>query len=231
MKELPAWISGKGPRRPGSRHVPGYGRPVSAGGARGILGRGRAARRRPRAELWDGDRDQERAGRGDRGQRPDADERARHICMRGRGRGAILNPSRPARRDCRGRQHPRERAAHGLFPYSAAIYLAHDLAFCGSGGEGSASLALPAAGRGPTGRCRTAIPGFKDLCRPGIGRDHRMCAAGPTGGSSPDTSRFSCSGISPCMTSRSLSRSTRQQMAINGLAKYASELFRRHNPP
>ena len=54
-------------------------------------------------------------------------------------------------------------AAHGLLPRSRRpSILAHELAFCGSGGEGGASLALPGRpGRGPTGRCRTAIPGLQ----------------------------------------------------------------------
>ncbi len=42
-----------------------------------------------------------------------------HLRMRGRGRGTVLNPGRPARGDRRGRQHPRARTAHGLFPYPA----------------------------------------------------------------------------------------------------------------
>ena len=41
-----------------------------------------------------------------------------------------------------------------------AIFLAHELAFCGTGGEGGASLALPGPGRGPTGRSRTGDTGL-----------------------------------------------------------------------
>ncbi len=86
-----------------------------------------------------------------------------------------------------------------------AIYLAHDLAFCGAGGEGSASLALPGPGQGHTGRCRTAIPGLRSFSQIRHPVRSPACALrGRRAASLPGTSRFSCKGTSPCTISRSL---------------------------
>lgn len=65
-----------------------------------------------------------------------------------------------------------------------ALYLAHDLAFCGSGGEGSASLAIPGpAGPGTFWSVPYGDTGVAKLfADPGSGEISGMCAAGPAGG-------------------------------------------------
>jgi dihydrolipoamide dehydrogenase len=65
-----------------------------------------------------------------------------------------------------------------------AIYLAHDLAFCGTGGEGSASLALPGpAGPGTYWSVQYGDTGLaKIFADPASGEITGICAAGPAGG-------------------------------------------------
>ena len=113
-----------------------------------------------------------------------------------------------------------------------AIFLAHELAFCGRGAGGARPSPFPGGpGRGPTGRCRTAIPGLQ---RSSLTRyPARLPACAPRGraGSSPGTSRFSCSGISPCTTSRSLSKSTRQQTGSTASRSMPPNCSGNYNPP
>jgi dihydrolipoamide dehydrogenase len=114
-----------------------------------------------------------------------------------------------------------------------AIYLAHDLAFCGTGGEGSASLALPGpAGPGTYWSVPYGDTGLaKIFADPASGEITGMCAAGPTGGV--------VAGYLAFLMQRHISVHDFEEFievhpstdGVNGLAKYASELFRRHNPP
>jgi dihydrolipoamide dehydrogenase len=114
-----------------------------------------------------------------------------------------------------------------------AIYLAHDLAFCGTGGEGSASLALPGpAGPGTYWSVPYGDTGLaKIFADPASGEITGMCAAGPTGGV--------VAGYLAFLMQRHISVHDFEEFievhpstdGVNSLAKYASELFRRHNPP
>ena len=114
-----------------------------------------------------------------------------------------------------------------------AIFLAHELAFCGSGGKGSASLALPGlAGPGTYWSVPYGDTGLaKILADPVSGEITGMCAAGPAGGD--------IAGYLAFLMQRHISVHDFEEFievhpstdGVNGLAKYASELFRKHNPP
>jgi dihydrolipoamide dehydrogenase len=114
-----------------------------------------------------------------------------------------------------------------------AIYLAHDLAFCGTGGEESASLALPGpAGPGTYWSVPYGDTGLaKIFADPASGEITGMCAAGPAGGV--------IAGYLGFLMQRHISVHDFEEFievhpstdGVNGLAKYASELFRRYNPP
>jgi dihydrolipoamide dehydrogenase len=114
-----------------------------------------------------------------------------------------------------------------------AIFLAHELAFCGTGGEGGASLALPGpAGPGTYWSVPYGDTGLaKIFADPVSGEITGMCAAGPAGGD--------IAGYLAFLMQRHISVHDFEEFievhpstdGVNGLAKYASELFRKHNPP
>jgi dihydrolipoamide dehydrogenase len=114
-----------------------------------------------------------------------------------------------------------------------AIFLAHELAFCGSGKEGSASLALPGpAGPGTYWSVFSGDTGLaKIFANPASGEIAGICAAGPAGGT--------IAGYLAFLMQRKISVHDFEEFievhpstdGIYGLAKYASELFRKHNPP
>jgi dihydrolipoamide dehydrogenase len=114
-----------------------------------------------------------------------------------------------------------------------AIYLAHELAFCGGGGEGIASLALPGpAGPGTYWSVAYGDTGLaKIFADPATGGIAGICAAGPAGGT--------IAGYLAFLMQRRVSVHDFEEFievhpstdGIYGLAKYSSELFRKHNPP
>jgi dihydrolipoamide dehydrogenase len=114
-----------------------------------------------------------------------------------------------------------------------AIYLAHELAFCGRGDAKSASLTLP----GPAGPGTYWSVPYNDtglakiFADPSSGEITGMCAAGPAGGI--------IAGYLAFLMQRHISVHDFEDFievhpstdGIYGLAKYSSELFRKHNPP
>jgi dihydrolipoamide dehydrogenase len=110
-----------------------------------------------------------------------------------------------------------------------ALYLAHDLAFCGAGGEGIASLALPGpAGPGTYWSVPYGDTGLaKIFADPASGEITGMCAAGPAGGV--------IAGYLAFLMQRHISVHDFEEFievhpstdGVNGLAKYTSELFRK----
>ena len=182
-------------------------------GARGRnRGRGRAARCRSHPQLRDGEQDRQRAGR-----EILTNDRMETACPASTPAGTW--PGAPFLTPVA--RHEGLVAADNILGKERhmdythipqAIFLAHELAFCGTGGKGGASFALPGpAGPGTYWSVPYGDTGLaKILADPVIRRDITgMCAAGPAGETSQGISRFSCSGIYPCTISRSLSRSTR----------------------
>jgi dihydrolipoamide dehydrogenase len=114
-----------------------------------------------------------------------------------------------------------------------AIYLAHELAFCGTSGGECASLALPGpAGPGTYWSVPYGDTGLaKIFADPTSGEITGICAAGPAGGV--------IAGYLAFLMQRQISVHEFEDFievhpstdGIYGLAKYASELFRKHNPP
>ncbi|MGD0534763.1 MAG: NAD(P)/FAD-dependent oxidoreductase [Methanoregula sp.] len=114
-----------------------------------------------------------------------------------------------------------------------AIYLAHDIAFCGAGGEGSASLALPGpAGPGTYWSVPYGDTGLAKLFTdPASGEITGMCAAGPAGGV--------ITGYLAFLMQRHITVHDFEEFievhpstdGVQGLAKYASELFRKQDSP
>jgi len=114
-----------------------------------------------------------------------------------------------------------------------AIYLAHDLAFCGAGNEGSAALALPGpAGPGTFWSVPYGDTGLaKIFADPASGEITGMCAAGPAGGV--------IAGYLAFLMQRHITVHDFEEFievhpstdGVSGLAKYTSELFRKRNRP
>jgi len=114
-----------------------------------------------------------------------------------------------------------------------ALYLAHDLAFCGAGGEGIASLALPGpAGPGTYWSVPYGDTGLaKIFADPASGEITGMCAAGPAGGVIAAYLSF--------LMQRHISVHDFEEFievhpstdGMYSLAKYTSELFRKRNSP
>jgi Pyruvate/2-oxoglutarate dehydrogenase complex, dihydrolipoamide dehydrogenase (E3) component, and related enzymes len=112
-----------------------------------------------------------------------------------------------------------------------AIYLAHDLAFCGGGNEGSASLALPGpAGPGTYWSVPYGDTGLaKIFANPDTGEIEGMCAAGPAGGV--------IAGYLAFLMRRHISVHDFEEFievhpstdGVYGLAKYASEILKKRN--
>ena len=112
-----------------------------------------------------------------------------------------------------------------------AIYLAHDLAFCGSGNEGSASLALPGpAGPGTYWSVPYGDTGLaKIFADPKTGEIEGMCAAGPAGGV--------IAGYLAFLMRRHITVHEFEEFievhpstdGVYGLAKYASEILKKRN--
>ncbi|MFA5236636.1 MAG: NAD(P)/FAD-dependent oxidoreductase [Methanoregula sp.] len=110
-----------------------------------------------------------------------------------------------------------------------AIYLAHDLAFCGAGGEGDASLALPGpAGPGTYWSVQYGDTGLaKIFADPASGEITGMCAAGPAGGV--------IAGYLAFLMQRHITVHDFEEFievhpstdGVNGLAKYASEILKK----
>ncbi|MGA2105266.1 MAG: NAD(P)/FAD-dependent oxidoreductase [Methanoregula sp.] len=114
-----------------------------------------------------------------------------------------------------------------------AIYLAHELAYCGRDDDKNASLALP----GPAGPGTYWSVPFNDtglaksFADPASGEINGICAAGPAGGV--------IAGYLAFLMQRHISVHDFEEFievhpstdGIYGLAKYSSELFRKHNPP
>ena len=112
-----------------------------------------------------------------------------------------------------------------------AIYLAHDLAFCGSGNEGSASLALPGpAGPGTYWSVPYGDTGLaKIFTNPDTGEIEGICAAGPAGGV--------IAGYFAFLMRRHITVHDFDEFievhpstdGVYGLAKYASEILKKRN--
>jgi len=114
-----------------------------------------------------------------------------------------------------------------------AIYLAHELGFCGSGGGESASLALPGpAGPGTYWSVPYSDTGLaKIFADPASGEITGMCAAGPAGGVIAGYLAFLMERHFSVHDFEDFIEVHPSSDGIYGLAKYASELFRKHNPP
>ena len=113
-----------------------------------------------------------------------------------------------------------------------AIYLAHELAFCGSGAGESASLALPGAGPGTYWSVPYSDTGLaKIFADPASGDITGMCAAGPAGGVIAGYLAFLMERHFSVHDFEDFIEVHPSSDGIYGLAKYASELFRKHNPP
>ena len=114
-----------------------------------------------------------------------------------------------------------------------AIYLAHELAFCGSGGGESASLALPGpAGPGTYWSVPYSDTGLaKIFANPASGEITGVCAAGPAGGVIAGYLAFLMQRHFSVHDFEDFIEVHPSSDGIYGLAKYASELFRKHNPP
>jgi len=114
-----------------------------------------------------------------------------------------------------------------------AIYLAHELAFCGSGGGERASLALPGpAGPGTYWSVPNSDTGLaKVFANPASGEITGMCAAGPAGGVIAGYLAFLMQRHFSVHDFEDFIEVHPSSDGIYGIAKYASELFRKHNPP
>ncbi|MFZ0006573.1 MAG: NAD(P)/FAD-dependent oxidoreductase [Methanoregula sp.] len=114
-----------------------------------------------------------------------------------------------------------------------AIYLGHELAYCGCGDSKSASLAIP----GPAGPGTYWSVPYNDtglakiFADPVSGEISGICAAGPSGGI--------IAGYLAFLMQRNISVHDFEDFievhpstdGIYGLAKYSSEFFRKHNRP
>ncbi len=113
-----------------------------------------------------------------------------------------------------------------------AIYLAHELAFCGCGSEGCASLALPGpAGPGTYWSVPYGDTGLAKISAdPASGEITGMCAAGPAGGVITGYLAFLMQQHISVDDFEDFIEVHPSTDGIYGLAKYAAELFRKHNP-
>jgi len=112
-----------------------------------------------------------------------------------------------------------------------AIYLAHDLAFCGAGNERSAALALPGpAGPGTFWSVPYGDTGLaKIFADPKTGEIEGICAAGPAGGV--------IAGYFAFLMRRHITVHEFEEFievhpstdGVYGLAKYASEILKKRN--
>ena len=114
-----------------------------------------------------------------------------------------------------------------------AIYLAHDIAFCGAGG-GEDRIACPSRAAGP-GTYWSVPYGDTGLAKlfadPASGEITGMCAAGPAGGV--------ITGYLAFLMQRHITVHDFEEFievhpstdGVQGLAKYASELFRKQDSP
>jgi len=114
-----------------------------------------------------------------------------------------------------------------------AIYLAHELAFCGSSGEGSASIALPGpAGPGTYWSVQYGDTGLAKLfADPATGEIEGICAAGPSGGTVAAYLAFLMQREISVHEFEDFIEVHPSTDGIYGLAKYASEIFRKRNAP
>jgi dihydrolipoamide dehydrogenase len=113
-----------------------------------------------------------------------------------------------------------------------AIFLAHELASCGTCGEGGASLALPGpAGPGTYWSVPYGDTGLaKIFADPTSGEITGMCAAGPAGGVIAGYLAFLMQRHFSVHDFEDFIEVHPSSDGIYGLAKYTSELFRKHNP-
>ena len=112
-----------------------------------------------------------------------------------------------------------------------AIYLAHELAFCGSSGEGSASIALPGpAGPGTYWSVQYGDTGLAKLfADPATGEIEGICAAGPSGGTVAAYLAFLMQREISVHDFEDFIEVHPSTDGIYGLAKYASEIFRKRD--
>ena len=114
-----------------------------------------------------------------------------------------------------------------------AIYLAHEIAFCGSGREGSASLALPGpAGPGTYWSVQEGDTGLaKIFADPDSGEIEGICAAGPSGGTVAAYLAFLMQRKISVHEFEDFVEVHPSTDGIYGLAKYASEILKKRNVP
>jgi dihydrolipoamide dehydrogenase len=112
-----------------------------------------------------------------------------------------------------------------------AIYIAHDLAFCGSGNEGSASLALPGpAGPGTFWSVPYGDTGLaKIFADPDSGEIEGICAAGPAGGVIASYLAFLMRRHITVHEFEEFIEVHPSTDGVYGLAKYASEILKKQN--
>jgi len=110
-----------------------------------------------------------------------------------------------------------------------AVYLAHELAFCGSGKEGSASLALPGpAGPGTYWSVMHGDTGLAKLfADPDTGEIEGICAAGPAGGTIAAYLAFLMEHKISVHGFEDFVEVHPSTDGIYGLAKYASEILKK----
>ena len=114
-----------------------------------------------------------------------------------------------------------------------AIYLAHELAFCGSETKGSASLALPGpAGPGTFWSVPYGDTGLAKLfADPETGEIAGICAAGPAGGTIAAYLAFLMQHKISVHEFGDFVEVHPSTDGIYGLAKYASEILKNRNAP
>ena len=114
-----------------------------------------------------------------------------------------------------------------------SINLTHELAFCGTGGEGSASLAIPGpAGPGTFWSVPSGDTGLaKIMADPTTGEITGICAAGPGGGLIAGYMAFLMQRHFTVHDFEDFIEVHPSTDGIYGLAKYTSEILNKRNSP
>jgi len=114
-----------------------------------------------------------------------------------------------------------------------SINLTHELAFCGTGGEGSASLAIPGpAGPGTFWSVPSGDTGLaKIMADPESGEITGMCAAGPGGGLIAGYMAFLMQRHITVHDFEDFIEVHPSTDGVYGLAKYTSEILNKRNSP